>query len=133
MSRTFIVVKYLGIPYKNKGRDIIGLDCWGLVMMIYRDILKIDLPDTVDQYGVDWSWKGKDYFRENYTDKWERIEKPRLMDIILLKNNKGIPNHAGVMLDERNFIQCTKIGVILSRMTDKEIMKRTEGFFRYKT
>ena len=70
MSNTYIITKYLGIPYKNMGRDLEGLDCWGLVLALYKDILKIDLPDTIDNYGIDWSWKGKNYFKENYTNKW---------------------------------------------------------------
>lgn len=41
--------KYLGIPYKKKGRDRAGLDCYGLIKLISEDsgnpIPEYDTPD----------------------------------------------------------------------------------------
>ena len=37
--------KYIGVPYVPGGRDMDGADCYGLVKMIYRDGLGLDLPD----------------------------------------------------------------------------------------
>ena len=130
MSKTVIVTKYLGVPYKNRGRDINGLDCWGLVLCIYKDIFGIDLPD-LENYEVDWSYKGNNYIMERYTNEWERVEKPQELDVVLMKNGRGITNHAGIMLDSINFIQCSKAGVTIAKITDKRINKRIEGFFRY--
>lgn len=131
MSNTYIITKYLGIPYKNMGRDLEGLDCWGLVLCIYKDIYGIDLPD-LENYEADWSYKGKDYIMDRYTKDWERVEKPQEFDIILMKNFKGIANHTGVMLNSKDFIQCTKAGVNLSKITHKKIAERLVGIFRYK-
>ena len=131
MSKTVIVTKYLGVPYKNRGRDTNGLDCWGLVLCIYKDIFGIDLPD-LENYEVDWSYKGNDYIMERYTNEWVRVEQPQEMDIVLMHNKKGISNHAGVMLDNKNFIHCPNAGVVLSKITDKMWVDRISGYFRYK-
>ncbi len=128
MSEIEIIKKYLGIPYKNRGRDLSGLDCWGLVLMIYKDI-NINLPD-LEKYDIKWSYKGKNYIMERYTNDWVRVDKPRLLDIILIKNSKGIVNHAGVMLDSSKFIHCPKAGVVLGGANDKLWKDRIEGFFR---
>lgn len=42
--------KYLRIPYKLKGHDFDGCDCGGLLRLVYKTELDIDLPDWEDAY-----------------------------------------------------------------------------------
>ena len=48
--------KYVGIPYEFGGRDLDGLDCYGLVKRVYADQYQTQLPDwqvdPVDLRGV---------------------------------------------------------------------------------
>lgn len=36
---------YVGLPWKEFGRDRTGSDCWGLACVIYREELSITLPE----------------------------------------------------------------------------------------
>ena len=35
---------YIGIPYESLGRSFTGADCWGLLYMVFRNELQIDVP-----------------------------------------------------------------------------------------
>ncbi len=41
---------YIGIPYADFGRTREGCDCWGLVCIIYREQMGIDLPEYLGSY-----------------------------------------------------------------------------------
>ena len=125
-----IIRDFLGIAYKNGGRDPQGIDCWGLALKVYAraGVNLFDMPDL--QYDVKWSKTGGNYLAENYWRDWQRIEKPEFLDAVLLRNLGGIANHGGIILSGGRFIHATMYGVIISRLTDPMIAEKIEGFYR---
>lgn len=120
---------YLGIKYKHLGRDKRkGLDCWGLILNIYKDYYEIDLPD-LQNYEQDWSYKGNNYIMDRYTDEWSRIQVPQKFCLVLIKNAHNIVNHAGVYIGNNRFIHCCRAGVVISRIDDFWKPK-IEGYFK---
>ena len=127
-----IIGKYLGIPYRHRGRTMDGLDCWGFLKLVYADLgyRLFDIEDL--EYSKVWGLSGKDYFREHYGHDWDRVEAPQVLDGILFVNSKGVANHAGIVLSKRRFIHCCRQGVVVSRLDDVSWKTKTEGFYRLK-
>ena len=42
--------RFVGIPFRDLGRDRSGCDCWGLGCIIYQEELGITLPDYLGDY-----------------------------------------------------------------------------------
>ena len=128
-----IVKKYLGVPYKHKGRDPkTGLDCWGLGVCIFRD-LGIELADFNVDYSEDWGFKGENYFIENAWQEWDLVTDPQPFDCVLFRSMpEAMPNHGGVYLGAGKFIQACKVGVIVSDMRREVLQRLLVGYFRHK-
>lgn len=85
--------RYIGIPYLAHGRTHAGVDCWGLVLLVYREQFDWKLPDFDYQYpaGV------LDLFRPLVPAS--RIDIPEIGCIALLRQPGG-PQHVGVYVGE---------------------------------
>jgi cell wall-associated NlpC family hydrolase len=122
-----IVKKYLGIPYRNHGRDLAGLDCWGLVTLVYKDY-GVELFDLAE-YDQEWARREKNLILENYYENWVKVAQYQVGDVILMRYPKDVVSHAGIYLDMGRFIHATRNGVIISRI--KEWETRIYGFYRW--
>jgi cell wall-associated NlpC family hydrolase len=134
--------KYIGIPYKHLGRDLKGLDCYGLVVMIYKHHLGIELPDVeLYTFGED----ACNYMTSFYTDKtyenvsgfsklWTPVTQLAKYDIILFTVYEDIdaPTHSGVYLDHNKFIHCMSgLPVTISRL-EGPWKNKMHSAYRYK-
>lgn len=129
-----IAAKYIGVPFKEHGRDIKdGLDCYGLVILLYKD-LGYQLDDY--QYKPDWFKEGYNLFLENYYKYAERIPENQALipgDAILFRGFDKCPTHIGVYLGNGKFIHCLrKVGVVVSRLNQEPFESRIEGRFKLK-
>ena len=113
LKETEVIQKYLGVPYLLHGRTMQGLDCWGLIKLVYAD-MGHELIDIDDNYDEKWALNGKNYFAENYCTQWERVEQPQLFDVLLFSNSLCVLNHAGICLSDNRFIHTCKAGTIIS-------------------
>lgn len=41
---------YIDLPFKPNGRSREGLDCWGLIWLVYKEHFKIELPSFSEFY-----------------------------------------------------------------------------------
>ena len=109
-----------------------GLDCWGLLKLVYAD-LGAKLFDIEDlQYSRTWGIEAKDYFKAHQFHDWVEVKAPEVFDGVLFVNSKKIADHAGIVLSSKRFIHCCKQGVVISRLDAAPWTARTEGFYRLK-
>lgn len=108
---------YIDIPFKIKGRDKEGVDCWGLVCLIYKDLFGIKLPSFVDEYE---DLKDLKHLESLYTkhsangEGWIRILRGQeligdifLMPLVGLRTHVTVCVEMGLMIHITNNINVT--------------------------
>jgi cell wall-associated NlpC family hydrolase len=122
-------IEILRAPYVEGGRDpSVGLDCWGLVRIIYARSFAIDLPSYVGEYDVrEKKETEKLIFRE--ASHWTHVEYPFRGDIVLLRI-LGHPVHVGVFVDP-DYMLHTRRGAGVRLESLRKWRPRIEGFYRW--
>jgi len=123
---------YGNVPYKHCGRDLKGLDCYGLIMQIYDNFLNIRLWDIDEEYDENWGFKNGNHFLENYYRQWEKVNIPKFYDVVLFKNKKCVTDHGGIIITGQKFIHACKAGIVVTRLNDNKWINRVEGYYRFK-
>ena len=84
--------KYIGIPFVDRGNSIDGADCYGILRLIYRDALSIELPEF---HGSCNSTKliFSDYLKQ-IAEHWELVEEPKIYDVVAMAHD---PRHPRVI------------------------------------
>lgn len=122
--------KYIGLPFKERGRDMKGVDCYGLLKIIYERELKINLVDYLDfyQHTAD---KNLAEVIDHEKRKWEEVSQPKQFDVVLIKM-QGLPMHLGVMCSGNNMIHCMEgINTAYENIASMRWSTRVMGFYRY--
>ena len=129
MAKSLKVNDLIGIRYVPHGRTLAGLDCYGLVKIVFARC-GIELPEYDADYH-DYERIKEIYLTERNTPPWEQAsgydEYPLLLAIRF-----GTPfvNHCGVYIGNGKFIHTREnIGVVIE---DISLWKRRiEGAYRY--
>ena len=124
---------YVGLPWLEHGRDARGLDCWGLVRLVYEEQFGIDLPSLSDGYEdtVDGDSISSLYAAERCD--WIERPGPSPGDAVVFRI-VGIPLHVGVVVDARSFLHAwVERGTCLDRLTSPAWRPRVLGFYRHRS
>lgn len=128
---------FVGIPFTDKGRDRSGCDCWGLVRMVYREVLGVELPSYIQSYAA----KDKGLISSliaHRKQEWEEIPpgKEQRMDCMLMTINR-VPIHVGIVTEKNFVLHVVRGGVSGIEKYDSIIFsifrQAGYGFFRYAT
>lgn len=125
---------YRGIPYLDHGRGRDGLDCWGLVRLVYAERFGVALPSFAEDYecsdAVDLS------IVEKRMDGWREVERPTEGDVVLIRivRNRRPRFHIGVVVNPRRgeVLHISKdISVTVEQYRSPRWASRVVGFWRH--
>lgn len=77
--------RFVGIPWKPNGRDFDGVDCYGLIVLWYREILGINLMDFTTQT------TDEEFYLDNIDNYWVEVKKyhEKENDVIVTRERTG--------------------------------------------
>jgi cell wall-associated NlpC family hydrolase len=124
--------RYIGIPFIDQGFDHHGCHCWGLVHLIYREQLAIDLPRYGELSAAELLEAARQFRAGAGEDpRWTTVTSPQAFDVVLMSAMTAgarplrVPGHAGVMVDDDRILHVWS-------ETDAVVMRRDHPRIRHK-
>lgn len=125
------VPKYLMLTYANKGRDIAGVDCWGLIRLIFKEERNITLARCDGYLDSEDKEQTEKVILSESLAHWEQVNKPAKYDAVVF-DLAGKPSHIGMMISDSEFIHALKgRGVTIERISNVLWRRRVQAYYRY--
>lgn len=125
---------YIGLPFEEHGRTISGLDCWGLVRLVFGEQYNICLPSYAQAYDSTNNEKELGPLIRKESSKWRRIKKgqEQLGDVIVMRI-RGEPMHVGLVLGDHTMLHVQRnINSCIEKYKKRRWKGRIIGFFRHR-
>ena len=128
------VADYIGLPYLQHGRTREGMDCWGLIILVFAEKFKVTLPSYATDYrDVDALEEINDIVEVEKQRGWVQIPagSERLGDVVVFRV-VGIPCHVGMVTEQGRFLHTIKgIDSAHADYTSSRWRNRVNSFWRY--
>ena len=123
----------IGIPYRDKGRDRSGCDCYCLVYFYNKLFLKKELPLYLD-YTDSLNRKAVDDVIEKHKNEWKKVSQNDTLNGDLILFRAGQRNgHCGVMISKYEFLHVsddTETSCI-ERIDNQKWKNKIRGFYKW--
>lgn len=127
---------YLRVPFKSRGRDLLGWDCYGLYRFVLAERFGIAIPSYADDYTDDGDRAGIGRAIEAYRPLgWVEVQgdEAREGDAVVLRI-AGVPWHCGYVIEPGIMLHTRRgAGTCIERYTAPLWAKRIEGTYRCKS
>lgn len=131
------VNRYAGLPFVSRGREQSGVDCWGLVRLIYAKELQIELPTYGEISAHDLAEVARNIDAGKDGETWSEVSTTEIkpFDVCVMKfaGSRRV-GHVGVVVNSKNIIHIEKgIDAAIVPLAHFTIRERIECFRRHKT
>lgn len=127
--------KYVGLPFVDGGRTIAGVDCWGLVRLIYARELDIDLPSYGETSAADLIKVSRAITADKDDEQWKSVDRSDLkaFDVAVMKfSGKRSIGHVGIIVNARQVLHVEKAtAAVIVPLDHWTVRERLECFRRH--
>ena len=127
-----MISKFIGIPFVSKGRSFNGCDCYGLVKLYYKEILNIDIPETI--ITAEQPRRTFANYLNEISKNWTATT-PAKNVVVAMSVNAEHPNlvtHFAVMIDDKRFIDTREnMSSYLTSIDDEKIKNQIKGCYKW--
>ena len=121
---------YIGIPYKERGRDREGVDCFGLCCIYFAD-MGVSIPDYLNTYTFSGNMEKVAEAINDNKKHWHKVEAPEVNDVLVF-NVCGYPCHVGIYIGSGDFIHAFRgTAVCVERMNSLSWSRRLSEVYRW--
>ena len=128
---------YVGLPFLDGGRDRQGLDCWGLVRLVYAERLGIRLPDFAEVRAADARAVARTVADQIESGFWLPVIRgaEREFDVVVMRGHEGrsgLTRHVGVVAAFDTVLHVEQhTDAVCPRLTSPSVKFRITGIYRH--
>ena len=127
-----MISKFVGIPFVSKGRSFNGCDCYGLVKLYYKEILNIDIPETI--ITAEQPRRTFANYLNEISKNWTATTPAKNVVVAMSVNaeHPSLVTHFAVMIDDKRFIDTREnMSSYLTSIDDERIKNQIKGFYKW--
>lgn len=126
--------RYIGLPWIDHGGDFSGVDCWGLLRLVYRNELGIELPSYSEKYARDADRRDIAALIAGEREPWDEIAQghEQTFDGVLMRDG-NVARHIGIVARSGRVLHVEhRRPSLIENYRAGTLRPRIVGFFRYR-
>jgi len=120
--------RYVQIPYADRGRAFDGCDCYGLVLLFYREEYGEEIEDVMYESAQDHKANARLVDVSKETMRAREVTAPAEGDLVLMRA-AGHPAHIGVYIEPHSCLHTSRrYGTVCEPLS--RCKSQIEGYYR---